>query len=243
MLVVAMPARAGCASRLARAGRGREGVPWARGEGPGLRPVAHAPCRAPDTACGVVACARVRVTDPAPGGLGPGPSPRAQEVPMRRYRTVTPHPTAASPLLVERAAQMRAAPTSSEARLFEALRGRRLGVAFRRQVPLLGRFIVDLLAHPSGGSSSRSTGRITPRARRPTHGGTGPWPGRGTGCCRSTPSSSCATCQRRLRGCAIPSSTWRATVRKPGLAFTPSWFSRIEKDGRGCSMCLVAEGR
>jgi very-short-patch-repair endonuclease len=65
---------------------------------------------------------------------------------MRRYRTVTPHPTAASPLLVERAAQMRAAPTSSEARLFEALRGRRLGVAFRRQVPVLGRFIVDLLA-------------------------------------------------------------------------------------------------
>jgi very-short-patch-repair endonuclease len=41
---------------------------------------------------------------------------------------------------------MRFAPTSSEARLFEALRGGRLGVAFRRQVPLLGRFIADLLA-------------------------------------------------------------------------------------------------
>jgi very-short-patch-repair endonuclease len=49
-------------------------------------------------------------------------------------------------LLLERAAQMRFAPTSSEARLFEALRGGRLGVAFRRQAPLLGRFIVDLLA-------------------------------------------------------------------------------------------------
>ncbi len=41
---------------------------------------------------------------------------------------------------------MRFAPTSSEARLFEALRGGRLGVAFRRQVPLLGRFIADLFA-------------------------------------------------------------------------------------------------
>jgi very-short-patch-repair endonuclease len=41
---------------------------------------------------------------------------------------------------------MRHAPTASEERLFEALRGGRLGVAFRRQVPVLGRFIVDLLA-------------------------------------------------------------------------------------------------
>ena len=49
-------------------------------------------------------------------------------------------------VLVGRAAEMRHAPTPSEARLFEALRGRRLGVAFRRQVPVLGRFIADLLA-------------------------------------------------------------------------------------------------
>jgi very-short-patch-repair endonuclease len=41
---------------------------------------------------------------------------------------------------------MRAAPTASEARLFEAVRGGRLGVAFRRQVPLLARFIADLVA-------------------------------------------------------------------------------------------------
>jgi very-short-patch-repair endonuclease len=41
---------------------------------------------------------------------------------------------------------MRWAPTSSEARLFEAVRGGRLGVAFRRQVPLAGRFIADLYA-------------------------------------------------------------------------------------------------
>ena len=49
-------------------------------------------------------------------------------------------------VLAERAAVMRRDPTASEARLFEGLRGGQLGVAFRRQVPLLGRFIADLLA-------------------------------------------------------------------------------------------------
>jgi very-short-patch-repair endonuclease len=41
---------------------------------------------------------------------------------------------------------MRHAPTVAEARLFEAIRGGRLGVSFRRQVPLGGRFIADLYA-------------------------------------------------------------------------------------------------
>jgi adenine-specific DNA-methyltransferase len=41
------------------------------------------------------------------------------------------------------AAKMRRAPTVSEARLFEAMRGGRLGVGVRRQVPLAGRFIAD----------------------------------------------------------------------------------------------------
>jgi very-short-patch-repair endonuclease len=49
-------------------------------------------------------------------------------------------------ILEERAAQMRHAPTPSEALLFEAVRGRALGVSFRRQVTLLGRFIADLYA-------------------------------------------------------------------------------------------------
>ncbi len=53
-------------------------------------------------------------------------------------------------VLAARAAEMRHAPTASEARLFEALRGGRLGVAFRRQVPVVGRFIADLLAHEVG---------------------------------------------------------------------------------------------
>lgn len=37
-------------------------------------------------------------------------------------------------------------PTASEARLWEALRARKLGVQFRRQVPLGGRYIADFLA-------------------------------------------------------------------------------------------------
>jgi very-short-patch-repair endonuclease len=40
---------------------------------------------------------------------------------------------------------MRHEPTPSEARLFEAVRGGKLGVSFRPQVPVLGRYVVDLL--------------------------------------------------------------------------------------------------
>ena len=49
------------------------------------------------------------------------------------------------PVLVARASAMRAAPTATEALLWEALRGSRLGVGFRRQVPL-GRYIADFVA-------------------------------------------------------------------------------------------------
>jgi very-short-patch-repair endonuclease len=49
-------------------------------------------------------------------------------------------------LLDERARGMRASLTPSEALLWDRLRGRRLGPLFRRQVPLLGRFIADFLA-------------------------------------------------------------------------------------------------
>jgi len=41
---------------------------------------------------------------------------------------------------------MRSAPTTTEALLFSALRSGQLGVSFKRQVPVLGRFIVDFLA-------------------------------------------------------------------------------------------------
>ena len=40
---------------------------------------------------------------------------------------------------------MRGSPTSTEELLWSRIRGRRLGVVIRRQVPLLGRFIADFL--------------------------------------------------------------------------------------------------
>ena len=46
----------------------------------------------------------------------------------------------------ERARAMRASLTPSEALLWARIRGCRLGPVFRRQVPLLGRFIADFLA-------------------------------------------------------------------------------------------------
>ena len=48
-------------------------------------------------------------------------------------------------VIVARAAALRAAPTTTEALLWEALRAGRLGVRFRRQV-VLGRYVVDFLA-------------------------------------------------------------------------------------------------
>jgi very-short-patch-repair endonuclease len=55
-----------------------------------------------------------------------------------------------SALLVSRARRMLHAPTPSEEALWEALRGGALGVAFKRQVPLGERYIVDFFA-PSVG--------------------------------------------------------------------------------------------
>ncbi len=49
----------------------------------------------------------------------------------------------------QRAATMRAAPTPSEAMLWEQLRGRKLGVTFRRQV-VVGEYIADFLAAEVG---------------------------------------------------------------------------------------------
>src|SRR5690606_7833512 len=71
------------------------------------------------------------------------------EVPMSQHsRTNSPYHARQeerrSRLLAERAHGMRHAPTASEAALWQHLRGRQLGVQFRRQV-VVGRFIVDFL--------------------------------------------------------------------------------------------------
>ena len=49
-------------------------------------------------------------------------------------------------VLVNHAREMRFAPTRSEERLWRALSGGKLGVGFKRQVTLGGRFVVDFLA-------------------------------------------------------------------------------------------------
>jgi very-short-patch-repair endonuclease len=58
-------------------------------------------------------------------------------------RYTTPH---RSELLAQRAGSMRTAATPSEQLLWLRLCGSQLGVSFKRQVPLGGRFIVDFLA-------------------------------------------------------------------------------------------------
>ncbi|HYP98773.1 MAG TPA: endonuclease domain-containing protein [Polyangiaceae bacterium] len=67
---------------------------------------------------------------------------------------------------------MRQAPTDSEARLWRALRASQLGVAFRRQVPLLG-FIADfyapslrLIVEVDGGYHARGAGADARRDRK-----------------------------------------------------------------------------
>jgi len=50
-------------------------------------------------------------------------------------------------LLQDRARAMRASPTFAEQKLWEtALRGSNLGVSFRRQVPVIGRYVADFAA-------------------------------------------------------------------------------------------------
>jgi very-short-patch-repair endonuclease len=53
-------------------------------------------------------------------------------------------------VLAQRARGMRFGATPSEADVWRELRGGRLGVVFRRQVPLLGRYIADFFAWEAG---------------------------------------------------------------------------------------------
>jgi very-short-patch-repair endonuclease len=104
--------------------------------------MAHGPRRASGVArVGLMA----HGTYPAPVALAPGHSPRAQETTMPRSSFTSRSLARRQSVLAERACVMRRAPTTSEARLIHALRAGTLGIAFRTQVPLLGRFIADLL--------------------------------------------------------------------------------------------------
>ena len=74
-----------------------------------------------------------------------------------------------SALLDERARAMRASLTPSEAALWARIRGRRLGVVFRRQVPLLGRYIADFLAPAQRLVIEVDGGHHTAQARADAH--------------------------------------------------------------------------
>jgi len=75
-------------------------------------------------------------------------------------------------LLAEHALAMRHAPTRSEAPLWRLLAAGKLGVAFRRQVPLAGRYIADFVASSArlivevDGASHRSRAKSDARRDR-----------------------------------------------------------------------------
>src|SRR5580658_769591 len=132
--------RAALASSLANSaarepGRGAEERGSRPGPGMEAGPVlaAHAPRRASRDTRGTHTARHGACAWGDEPGLPPGP--RRSTMRSTSFRTAQ---------LNQRASQMRHAPTTSEARLFELLRSGQLGVTFRRQVPVLGRYIADL---------------------------------------------------------------------------------------------------
>jgi len=122
---------------VARVGVARELLCSSPGEAAGLRETRT--LRA--TLRVLRSCASLsRVTQPAQWGLRPAASP-GEEVTLRSR----PLSTARSQQLASRARRLLAEATVSELRLWSAIRGRQLGVSFRRQV-VLGECIVDFLA-------------------------------------------------------------------------------------------------
>jgi len=83
----------------------------------------------------------LRVTHLAPGGAKAGRfEPAKEKIQIKKL------PSKKSSLLSERARVLRGRATASEALLWQSLSGGKLGVVFRRQEPLLGRFIGDFVA-------------------------------------------------------------------------------------------------
>jgi very-short-patch-repair endonuclease len=68
---------------------------------------------------------------------------------MRR-RSCPKGPPVSPSVLAARARAFRAAGTISERRIWEAIRANRLGIEFRRQVPVGGRYVADFLARDVG---------------------------------------------------------------------------------------------
>ena len=105
-------------------------------------------------------------------------------------------------IIVARARAFRAAPTTTEAILWQVLRGRRLGVRFERQV-VLGRFIADFCARSAKlvvEVDVRCTSTASPRTRD------------GTGTLLAWATASCAC---RVTWCSTGSARrWRASSRR-----------------------------
>jgi hypothetical protein len=112
-----------------------------------------------------------------------------------------------SPVSIERlqhhARNMRRQPTPSEHVLWQAIRGGRLGVSFRRQVPI-GPYIVDFLASRQR-VISRSMAAITPSEPQRMGAGSAGSRSRGTGSCAYRPSRCCRKQQRRCTPSSAPS--------------------------------------
>lgn len=139
--------------------------------------------RTPHRSCACEGCAR--------------PLHRAKEVALP-----APHSTPSrSQLLHERARAMRSAMTASEARLWSALSGSQLGVAFRRHV-VIGDFIVDFRA-PVPRLVVEFDGGYHELRAPPTLAATASSPTPATASSESTPRSSCKI--SRLRS---PRSVW-----------------------------------
>ena len=115
---------------------------------------------------------------------------------------------ARSALLVSRARRMLHAPTPSEEALWQALRVGALGVAFKRQVVLGGRYIADFFA-PSAGLIVEVDGGVHRGAVRRTPGGTRR--------CADSATASCAWTQRWF--CAASRRLWRACNLRCGNSY------------------------
>jgi very-short-patch-repair endonuclease len=82
---------------------------------------------------------------------------------------------------------MRHLPTESEAALWRLIKGRQLGVSFKRQVPLLG-YIVDFYASEAKLIVEVSTAATTTRGLHSMPGVRRGWSARGIGLCGCRPS-------------------------------------------------------
>jgi len=140
-------------------------------------------------------------------------------------------------LLDERARGMRASLTPSEALLRARIRGRRFGVVFRRQVPLLGRFIADFLAPAERLVIEVDGGYHAEQSRADSHRDAA----LATACFGWMPRSSCMTSRLRSGSSARPSGVehQRKNPRRSGAGDS---FFRITPSGRADSTAAITEG-